>query len=601
VTGAGDPTGAGSRADDVPWQSLDARMIAVDATRLVGSLVPLVLAVLLRNVDAAGVASTLTTLAMIGIISALFDLARWATTSYRVTDARVEVRSGIVTRRHRSMPRDRIRRVDATARVLHRVFGLSVVTLATGEHAGSSDDELKLDAVTTTDAASLRRRLLGAGAVAAGARGPDPAATGTGGPAATAGGTAAADAPASGDPATGAVVPGTVDALPGATATGADVRAAPDAGAAETGAAGAGRHLGHERPDEVLATLRWRWAPYDVLSFWTLAIPAVLLGGALQALNSVGVPLEDIAEDDRVTEVFRDMSLLTGIALAAAAALGVGVVGAFALFIEKWWGYRLVREHGGRLRIRRGFLTSRSISLDEARLRGVEVAEPLLLRAAGGGRLRAVTTGLAGADSSRGAGADALMPPAPRPDVQRVVSAVLVEPEPPTGRTDLHAHPTAARRKRLTRAAAAGVVAWGAVTGLHGAAADGAPPAAWAAAGVITAIAFAYALDAYRNLGYGLADRYLVARRGAFVRRTVALQRAGVVGWTVRRTIFQRQLGLSTVVATTAAGRGSYPLVDVDAGDGLRFADDAVPGLLAPFLVVPGERGDTLPPSAPEP
>jgi putative membrane protein len=561
VTGAGDPTGAGSRADDVPWQSLDARMIAVDATRLVGSLVPLVLAVLLRNVDAAGVASTLTTLAMIGIISALFDLARWATTSYRVTDARVEVRSGIVTRRHRSMPRDRIRRVDATARVLHRVFGLSVVTLATGEHAGSSDDELKLDAVTTTDAAILRRRLLGAGTVAAGARGPDPATTGTGGPVTTVGGTGVADAAASGAPATDAVAPGTV----------------------------------------VLARLRWRWAPYDVLSFWTLAIPAALLGGALQALNSVGVPLEDIAEDDRVTEVFRDVPLMTGIALAAVAALGVGVVGALALFVEKWWGYQLVREHGGRLRIHRGLLTSRSISLDEARLRGVEVAEPLLLRAARGSRLRAVTTGLAGADSSRGAGADALMPPAPRPDVQRVVSAVLVEPEPPTGRTDLHAHPAAARRKRLTRAAAAGVVAWGAVTALHAAAAGGAPPAAWAAAAVITALVFAYALDAYRNLGYGLADRYLVARRGAFVRRTVALQRAGVVGWTVRRTIFQRQLGLSTVVATTAAGRGSYPLVDVDAGDGLRFADDAVPGLLAPFLVVPGERGDTLPPSAPEP
>jgi putative membrane protein len=68
------------------------------------------------------------------------------------------------------------------------------------------------------------------------------------------------------------------------------------------------------------------------------------------------------------------------------------------------------------------------------------------------------------------------------------------------------------------------------------------------------------------------------------VRRTVALQRTGIIGWNVRRTLFQRRLGLTTVVATTAAGRGSYPMVDVDTGAGLRFADEAVPDLLAPFL-----------------
>lgn len=117
----------------VAWQRLDARMIAVDATRLAGSLVPLAIAVVLRNTDASAATSTLTTLALLGAVSAIIDLLRWATTWYRITGTRVEVRTGIVTRRHRSMPRDRIRRVDATAKLLHRVFGLSVVTLATGE------------------------------------------------------------------------------------------------------------------------------------------------------------------------------------------------------------------------------------------------------------------------------------------------------------------------------------------------------------------------------------------------------------------------------------------------------------------------------------
>jgi putative membrane protein len=499
-------------------------MIAVDATRLAGSLVPLALAVALRNADASAVASTLTTLAMIGAASALIDLLRWATTWYRITDTRVEVRSGLVTRRHRSMPRDRIRRVDATAKLRHRLFALSVVTLATGEHARSSDDVLVLDAVRTTDAAGLRRRLL-----------------------------------AGGDPAAGA--------------------AAADGGA--TAVAGGDRD--DDRDGVVLASLDPSWAPYSLLSFWTLAIPALALGGLVQLLQSVGVSPDEVLDDERVTGRVRDLSLTTGVAVALLAVVVVGVVGALAFFVETWWGYRLVREPGGRLRIHRGLLTTRSISLDEARLRGIEVAEPLLLRAAGGARLHAVTTGLVGAEESRGQGADALMPPAPAAQAQRVAAAVLTEPAAPTDHAPLHAHPGAARRRRLTRALAAGALAAVAVLVVH-LAGHGVPVVAWAAPALLAAVATAYAVDTYRNLGHAVAGRFLVVRRGSLARRTVALQRTGVIGWTVRTSPFQRRLGLSTVVATTAAGRGSYPLVDVDAADGLRVADEAVPDLLAPFL-----------------
>ncbi|MBN2622432.1 MAG: PH domain-containing protein, partial [Acidimicrobiales bacterium] len=338
-----------------------------------------------------------------------------------------------------------------------------------------------------------------------------------------------------------------------------------------------------ELDGEVLASLDWRWAPYDVLSFWTLALPALLLGGILQALQSIGVPLREVVEDDRVTGLFRDVSPAAGIGLGVLAVALVGVVGALALFVEKWWGFRLVREPGGRLRVRRGLLTARSISLDEARLRGVEVARPVLLRAAGGARLRAVTTGLAGAESSRGEGADALMPPAPEEVVQRIAAAVLSEARSPTERPDLRAHPAGARRRRLTRAAVASAVVWASL-GAVVAALDGVPGAVALVPAAVTAAVLAYALDAYRSLGHAVTGRYLVVRRGSLSRRTVALQRTGVIGWTVRRTVFQRRLGLATIVATTAAGRGAYPLSDVDLGDGLRIADRAVPALLGPFL-----------------
>ena len=539
---------------EVPWQRLDARMIAVDVTRLAGSLVPLGIAVVLRNADAGAVASTLTTLALIGVAGAVFDLLRWVSTWYRITDARVEVRTGLITRRHRSIPRDRIRRVDATAKLLHRVFSLQVVTIATGDQSTSSDDELKLDAVTEPAAAGMRRRLLGS----------------------------------------------PLD----------DVR--PDVGARETGvwatgtpAPGSGegeREGGGE--GEVLAVVNWRWAPYDLLSFWTLAIPALAAAGLLQVLQSVGITADEVvdgvADDTRLTGPFRDLSLAAGIALTLVAILLVGVVGALARFVETWWGFRLVREPGGRLRIRRGLLTTRSISLDEARLRGVEVTETMLLRTAGGARLRAVTTGLAGADSSRGEGADVLLPPGPIGEARRVAAAVLAEEASPTDRVDLRPHPPAARRRRLTRAIATGAVAFALTAAAHLAVDGGAPPAGWVVPVAVTLVAFAYALDAYRSLGHGLAGRYLVVRRGSLARRTVALRRAGIIGWTVRRTLLQRRVDLATIVVTTAAGHGSYVVADVAVGDGLRLADEAVPGLLAPFLTTAPEDPEDSAPDPPQ-
>jgi putative membrane protein len=526
VTPTGAATDAPPTIDPVPWQRLDARMIAVDSVRLVGALIPLAIAVALRNADAGAVVSTLRTLAFIGAATALLDLWRWSTTWYRVTAARVEVRTGLVSRRHRSMPRDRIRRVDATAKVLHRVFGLAVVTIASGEQSGATDD-LKLDAVTTRRAAELRHRLLGA-----------PTAAGT--------------------PPAGA---------PGRSTW---VEAAPGAAGDET----------------VLASLRWRWAPYAVLSVWTLVLPALAVAAVVQALSSIGVSVEEVASDDRIIDRARELSPVAALALVVATVVLVGVAGALLRFVETWWGYRLVREPGGRLRIRRGLLTSRSISLDESRLRGVELAQPVLLRAAGGARLHAVTTGV-GEGSGRGESAGALAPAAPIGEVERVAAAVLRDQRAPTDHADLRRHPRAALRRRLTRAAlAVGVVALGLAAAEVGTTDESVPPGAWAAIPLVAAGSLAYARASYRSLGHALEDRYLVVRRGALVRRTVALRRTGIIGWTLRSTVFQRRLGLATVVATTAAGRGAYALVDVDADQGLKVAREAVPGLLDPFLTV---------------
>ncbi|MBL7253140.1 hypothetical protein JKJ07_02330 [Actinoplanes sp. LDG1-01] len=64
----------------------------------------------------------------------------------------------------------------------------------------------------------------------------------------------------------------------------------------------------------------------------------------------------------------------------------------------------------------------------------------------------------------------------------------------------------------------------------------------------------------------------------------MTLQRPGIIGWTVRQSVFQRRAGPATVRVTTAAGAGAYAIRDVDAGVGLDVTDAAVPGLLTPFL-----------------
>ena len=116
---------------------------------------------------------------------------------------------------------------------------------------------------------------------------------------------------------------------------------------------------------------------------------------------------------------------------------------------------------------------------------------------------------------------------------------------------------------------------------------------------VVLPVAVVLALDAYRSLGHGISGGYLVARSGTVRRATVALQRGGVIGWTVKQSVFQRRAGVLTLTATTAAGAGAYSVYDAAEGEGLAFAAEAVPGVLEPFLVRgDGRRGAVRPRAA---
>ncbi|MEU7277861.1 PH domain-containing protein [Streptomyces sp. NPDC045431] len=334
------------------------------------------------------------------------------------------------------------------------------------------------------------------------------------------------------------------------------------------------------RDDGELAALDPAWIRYAPVSFVAPALGGAAAGAVLQVSDWFGARREVITW---IGDRFHDTSPLWIVVVLTAAATLAGAVGALGLWVEMWWNYRLEREPGGTLRVRRGLLTARSVSIEERRLRGVELVEPLGARLCGAARLDAVATGLVKDQEDKHADLRALLPTAPRAVADAVAARVLRAPAAPTG-TPLTAHPRAARTRRLRWALGAALLPV-LVLAVLGALLTGVLLyAAAACAVVLLPLATVLALDAYRSLGHGLGGDYLLTRSGTLRRATIALQRGGVIGWTVRQSYAQRRAGLITLTATTAAGTGAYAVHDADETEGLRFAAEAVPELLEPFL-----------------
>ncbi|NIJ12857.1 putative membrane protein [Saccharomonospora amisosensis] len=330
--------------------------------------------------------------------------------------------------------------------------------------------------------------------------------------------------------------------------------------------------------DGRLATFQPSWVRFAPMSFLTPTLGLAFFGVILQVAEWFGLRSGVVSW---ALDLLRDLSL----PLAVLALLLTGLaVGSMALFLEMWGRFRLEREPNGTLRVRRGLLTRRSISLEERRLRGVELVEPLGNRLVGAARVDAVATGLVRQNSKERTDHKTLLPPAPRREADRVAAVVLRESASPTESVRLLAHPIAARGRRVRWAllAVAAVVVPLLVVGLT--AVPVLVPLAGICAAVLVPVALAVAFDAYRNLGHGLAGDYLVTRSGALRRSTVALRRRGIIGWTATQSIFQRRKGLLTLTATTAAGAGAYSIYDIGQAEGLEFAEAAVGELFGPFL-----------------
>ena len=410
-----------------------------------------------------------------------YGIARWFTTAYRIDDEQLQRREGVLQRKVLSLPRNRIRSLSTDARLLHRLLGLTVVKVGTGQEA-KGDAEFELDAVRADELAGLRAVLL-------------------------------ADPPAATD----------------------------------------------EAPVAARVLARWQptWLRYSPLSFTGLAMIAAAVGLVYQ--TGVVAALEDSQLARAGLDAAERLGVLVTLILAAAGLVVLSVVLSVLRSLVTFGNLVLSRRDDGTgegvLHLEHGLLRKREHTFDTRRLRGGTLREPLLVRIFGGARLDAVMTGVGGAGE-----ASLLLPPCPRATAAAVLTS-LTGPGAVDG--ELRRHGPAATRRRWTRGLVFPVLL---AVALAGAAAVVVVPTwAWVTCGVLTVIGALLAADRSRALGHRVADGWLVARSGSLDRRRDCIAAAGIIGWTVRQTLFQRRAGVATLIAATAAGVKGYRVLDVPA------------------------------------
>ncbi|MGN6125358.1 MAG: PH domain-containing protein [Humibacter sp.] len=313
---------------------------------------------------------------------------------------------------------------------------------------------------------------------------------------------------------------------------------------------------------------RWSWAryaPFTLTGVASLFVAAFFVlelqffdGGLLLRLQVVR---------DSIHTVSR-IPLLEAIIGGAFVLVVAASIIALVRYVLAFSGFAIWRSDATTLHVSHGLLRTRQVTLDERRLRGVSLGEPLSLRAVRGASAHAIMTGL----GRERAGIVVIEPAGPRDDALRVATAVLGDEAPLT--LELTRHGPRAHRRRYTRATT-GVVLIAAIALLLQLLGY-VSPLVWIAFAAIVPAAMLLAEDRWRGLGHALMPGLLIARSGSLSRKRVVLETSGIIGFTVRRSLFQRRAGLATLIATTAAGRHRYSIPDVPIETAWRLVDEVM-------------------------
>ena len=509
------------------WRKLNIRMLLIHPVQEGIRFLPALAGVFIlgRSQDGGGALWELLALAAVIVLGVL----RYFTTRFRIENGQIELRKGLVNKQVIATPADRVRTVDVTAPIFHRLLGLAKVEIGT---AGSGSERLVLDSLTVQEARHLREELIHRRNVAD---------------------------TASVEPRPLSRVPD--NAVPGSVTS--DGAATPGSPTATVGSA-----------ETTLLTFDPSWVRFAPLTMTGVLSALAIFGFGNQFLqryladSDIGGRLDSL----RTHPLWVDIAVgLLGLLIAVSVLAVIG-------YLLQFWGFRLTRHSGGTLHVTRGLLTTRETSIEEKRIRGVEVGEPLGLRLAGGGRLVAITTGLSRKEQERGSGW--LVPSAPWRVVAGVAAAVVGDGE--ALGAPLQPHGPGARRRRYTRAIVPALLLGAAVLALS--LLGDWPTWVWLVGFVPALVSPLVARDRYAGLGHHLTARYLVVRSGSFVRRRDLLLRSGVIGFNLRQTFFQRRVGVATLSATTAAGKQSYTAYDIPLDDGVALMHAVDARLVEQFL-----------------
>lgn len=477
-----------------PWLRLDKRMLLVHPVNEAVKVLPVLLVSFIIGSQSG---NHMWGLIIVAVVVA-YAILRWFTTSYRIGPVHVQLRTGVFQKKLLSVPRSRIRSVDIEAGVLHRVLGLSILRIGTGQQAGKGE-KFELNALDAKVVPALRE-----------------------------------------------------DLLERVTRRSESTDGSP---LVET-------EIAHWRTSWV------RFAPFSFTGVVTIAAAVGVLFqyGLGERITSSSVVTDSIDSAER-------FGLVVVIVLGLLILLVLASLFACARYLIAY-GNLTVTDDGTRLHVAHGLLKTRSTTLDRKRLRGTSLSVPLLLRIAKGAKLDAIMTGV----SAEKKESSLLLPQAPASEALRMMTVVL-------GDAGLHAdaqkplqpHGPVARRRRYTRAVVP-VLVLAVALGVAQALGAPIPVLAWIAAAVLLIGAVFVAWDRYRGLGHAVLPGWLITQHGSLDRTRHSLESAGIIGWTVRQTFFQRRAGVATIVAATPAGVGHYEVLDIPIEQAWALVDAVTPG-----------------------
>ncbi|MFC4246214.1 PH domain-containing protein [Natribaculum luteum] len=433
------------------------------------------------------------------VLGSAYGVAYYYRFAYELTADTFDVASGVLSRRTREIPYRRIQNVDVEQGVVYRLLGIAVVNVET---AGGGDTEAVLDFVGESEAKRLQRSIRQRTAESAASR--------------RASSTAAGD-----DQPAGAVV---------------------DETAAE-------QTTGDAEPTAHRPTLLFELAPRELLLYSLASVrPAAAAGVLFLAFFASGPILDALVATAQPFggPATLESGSIRSYAILSAVSFAQGVVATYLLgavyTFFAYYGFRLGRA-GEDLVYERGLLQNYSGSIPLEKVQTVTITDNPLQRAIGYAGLWVETAGY-GPDS--GSGSQSAVPLARARRIYRFAERFSGLEKPTFER------PTAvARRRYLGRyAIVAGVVVAAAfVVSLV------TPIERWYLAAVVFLAVPPAAHLRWVNLGYAVADEHVAIRAGFWRRRTTVVPYYRIQTISTRRSIFQRRLGLASLVVDTASSR----------------------------------------------